>query len=380
MRHLTQRALVAVVVALTAFPLAGEVCRSAALDVAATDMSIELGQYGLLFREASRPECRTVVAGQLDRKLRLALAAAPSEDPVLGRPVRRFERWLAGANVGLAIPAAMQLGGAGLLDVELDRSIRAVIASYRFNPDPTCGPNFFNECIDDLSQAAVAFAWSAAYEARSGRRLRAAQFAAEARKVVGRALALDHHQCVQAGSGELPRLCSSLAGAISGLNTGFYEITSFNHGFQDVAYGIGLMTSLSSAAIALEEAGAPIEAADEEIAVAWALFHEGQRHTKSDGSAFLSTCMQIAGSTVRNNSPCADADYLPRMFPVRTFYQRVFRNAPNEDPFRFDTFDPSLFNTAFVNDGRYAVYVELGELWWTARPRLEGYRSAPKRR
>jgi hypothetical protein len=263
--------------------------------------------------------------------------------------------------------------------MELDQSIRATIASYRFNPDPTCGPNFYNECIDDLTQAAVAYAWSAAYEAKSGRRQRAAQFADDAREVIGRALALDHHVCVRAGSNDLPQLCSSLAGAISGLNTGFYEITSFNHGFQDVAYGIGLMTSLSSAAIALEEAGAPFEATDEEIAVAWALFHEGQRHTVSDGSAFQSTCMQIAGSIVSKSSPCADADYLPRMFPVRTFYQRVFHNAPNEDPFRFDTFDPALFNTAFVNDGRYAVYIELGEQWWTVRPRLGGYRVGPKR-
>jgi hypothetical protein len=372
------RLLVAAIIpALCASPAAADVCRSASVDLASRDMSIELGVYGVLFREASRPECRATVRDQLLRKLRDALTDPPALDPVLGRTVKRFERWLAGANVGLAIPTAMQLGGANLLDVQLDQAVRATIGAYRFNPDPTCGPNFYNECIDDLTQSAVAYAWGAAYEAKSGRN--AATRAAAARDVIHQSLALDNHLCIRSGDSALPRLCSTLTDVANGLHTGFYEVTSFNHGFQDVAYGIGLMTSVSSAAIALEEAGFPLDATEEEITVAWALFHEAQRRTAPDGSAFRRTCIQVLGSAMRNDSPCADAEYAPRMFPVRTLYQRVFRNAPNEDPFRFEDFDPTLFNTAFINDGRYAVYGELGERWWHVRPRLEGYRGAPLR-
>jgi hypothetical protein len=304
-------------------------CRSASLPLTTTDQSLDLGEYGTMFREASLPECREIVRGQLTRKLRNALAAAPRFDVVLGRSVPSFERWLAGANIGLAIPAAMQLP----IDAALDQELRAAIAAYRFNIDPACGTNAANECMDDFTQAAVAYAWSAAYTKRS-------DLADAARSAMHEALAHDRH------TWQLD------------------EIISFNHGFQNVAYGIGLMTSISSAAIALEEAGFPFVPTEEETTVAWALFREGQKHTLADGTAFRSDC--LGGS-------CADADYKPRMFPVRTVYERVFHSAPNEEPYRFDEADPSLFRTAFINDGRYAVYVELGERWWRLRPALDRY-------
>ena len=319
-------------------------CRSAALPLLTPDQSLDLGAYGTLFREASVPQCREVVRTALTNRLQAALAAPARYDVVLKRSVPSFERWLAGANLGLAVPAAMQVQP----DVQLDQAIRAAIAAYRFNIDPTCGTNFANECMDDFTQAAVAYAWSAAYAKRG-------DLALAARGAMHEALAPERHTWV------------------------LDEIVSFNHGFQNVAYGIGLMTSLSSAAIALEEFGDPFVPTDEETTVAWALFREGQKRTLADGSAFRSNCFRYAGDAFVADAPCADADYQPRMFPVRTFYERVFHSAPNEDPFRFDQADPSLFQTAFINDGRYAVYVELGERWWHLRPRLERY-YPPRRR
>lgn len=315
-------------------------CRSASLPLDTTDMSLELGLYGTMFREASMPECRDVVRVQLTKKLRMALAAPARHDVVLSRSVTAFERWLAGANVGLAIPAAMQLE----VDAPLDQAVRATIEAYRFNIDPGCGTNFVNECMDDFTQAAVAYAWSAAYTKR-------ADLAVAARGALHEALARERHTWV------------------------LDEVVSFNHGFQDVAYGIGLMTSVSSAAIALEEAGAPFIATGEETAVAWALYREGQQRTAADGSRFLSNCYRVIAKEFVADSPCSDADYLPRMFPVRTLYERVFHSAPSEEPYRFDQYDASLFHTAFINDGRYAVYVELAEKWWHLRPRLAAYRS-----
>lgn len=344
------------------------VCRSAALDFTTHDISLELGEYGTLFREASLPECQTVVRNQLLRKLRLALTEPARPDIVFGRSVRTFERWLAGANVGLAVPTAMQLGGARLLDAELDQAVRATIEAYRFNIDPACGTNLSNECMDDYTQAAVAFAWSAAYERQSDRPDRAKQFAANARKAIHDALAFDHHVCMSPTE-TLPHVCSDRDA----------NVLSFNHGFEDVAYGIGLMTSISSAAVALEIAGAPYVASDDELRVAWALFIEGQNATLPDGSAFRANCYRVVDGVLKADSRCADIEYAPRMFPVRTFYERAFHNAPNTAPYRFDETDHSLFDTAFVNDGRYAVYVQLGEEWWRLRPRLDGYHGAPWR-
>lgn len=347
-------------------------CRSAALDLTTHDMSLELGAYGTLFREASLPECRTTVRDQLLRKLRLSLDDPPRLDQVLGRDVRTFERWLAGANVGLAVPTAMQLGGAGLLDPVLDQAIRATIEAYRFNIDPACGTNLLNECMDDLTQAAAAYAWSAAYEQLSDRSDRAARFATLARGAMRDALAMQHHVCMTPLD-FMPHVCGAIA-------EGYSEIVTFNHGFENVAYGIGLMTSLSSAAVALDTAGIPYVASDAERLVAMSLFREGQKRALPDGTAFRSDCYQLAGNTLVMNSPCADADYLPRMFPVRTFYERAFHNPPNEEPFRFDQLDATLFRTPFMNDGRYAVYAELGERWWRLRPRLDGYHGALVRR
>jgi hypothetical protein len=250
-----------------------------------------------------------------------------------------------------------------------------VISAYRFNLDPTCGVNFANECIDDLTQSAVAYAWSAAYERQSGRGDRADFLAAQARDVMHQALALDHHLCMRAGDTSLPQRCNTLLDVENGLASGYYDIVSFNHGFEDVAYGVGLMTSISSAAIALDEARVPFEATDEEVRVAWALFREGQRATLPDGSGFRSNCKRVVAGVLRSDSPCADVDYRPRMFPVRTFYQRAFHNAPNTDPYQFDQFDGTLFQTAFLNDGRLAVYGDLGNRWWDLRPRLDGYRG-----
>ena len=355
-------------------------CRSEALTFTARDVSLELGEYGTLFLEASTPECRSKVHDQLLRKLRLALGAPPELDPPLGRAVRPFERWLAGAHVGLAVPAAMQLAAAGFLDAPLDAAVVAIIDAYRFNIDPACGANTANACIDDYTQAAAGYAWSAAYEARSGRANRAHAFAAEARQAMHDALSADNYMCMRAADPSSLRPCDQFEDAQPGLTSGYYEILSFNHGFENVAYGIGLMTSLSSAAIALEEAGEPFVATDEEVRVAWALFREGQRATADDGSTFRSNCYRVVESDVRSDSICADSEYQPRMFPVRTFYQRAFHNAPNEDPYRFDQLDASLFHTAFINDGRFAVYALLGEQWWHLRPLLDGYRHPARAR
>src|SRR5205809_469455 len=83
----------------------------------------------------------------------------------------------------------------------LDQAVRAMIDAYRFNLDPVCGSNFVNECIDDFSQAAVGYAWMAAYERRSDRPDRAAALAAQAREWMHRVLAVDEHLCTVTGSG-----------------------------------------------------------------------------------------------------------------------------------------------------------------------------------
>ena len=377
-------------------------CISPSLDLNESDPSIQFGQYGTLFLESGLPECRQAAHDTLLRKLRRELAQPPRVDPLLQKSVGPFGAWLAGGNLALAIPTAMRLGGAGLLDAPLDDVLRSAIGTYEFNLDPTCGLNYSNGCMDDYTQAAVAYAWIAAYAQKSGQSAGAARAAVQARNLIGRALSLDVHMCKVAGDDSVPSPCRGLPGIEQGLASGYHELVSFNHGFEDVAYGIGLITSISSAAIGLEEAGSPFEAAPSQTLVAWALFREGQRAVLPDGSAFRTTCYRVTNTSLERNSECADAwnlrdrtdpqynpwiFYLPRMFPVRTAYRQLFHGTPNSEPFQFDAFEPLLFNGLFLNDGRKAVYGSLGYGWWNdgstaeVRPLLDGYhRSAHRER
>lgn len=369
-------------------------CISPTLDLNESDPSVEFGEYGTLFLESGLPQCREAAHDTLLRKLRLTLARPFRVDPLLDKAVSSFGTWLAGANLGLAIPTAMRLGGAGLLDAPLDSAIRSAISAYEFNLDPTCGLNVTNGCMDDYTQAAVAYAWMAAYARKSGQTTAGERSAVLAHNLIGRSLSLDTHMCKAAGDDTLPSPCRGLPGIEEGLLSGYYDLISFNHGFEDVAYGIGLITSISSAAIALEEAGSPYIASPSETVVAWAVFREGQRAAFPDGSAFRTNCYRVSDSSLVRTSECVDAwnlrdpsdplynrwiYYLPRMFPVRTAYRRLFHGTPNADPFQFDLFDPSLFVGPFLNDGRKAVYGILGEAWWNEgstseiRPALDGY-------
>ena len=369
-------------------------CKCATLDLAETDPSIEFGQYGTLFLESGIPACRQAAHDMLLRKLRLTLAQRPHVHPLLKKTVGPFGAWLAGSSLGLAVPTAMRLGGAGLLDAPLDSALRSAISAYAFNLDPTCGVNYVNGCMDDFTQAATAYGWIAAYQSRSGEAPAAERSAVQARNLIGRALSLDSHMCKAADDDTLPSLCRGLPGIEEGLGSGYYQLISFNHGFEDVAYGIGLITSISSAAIALEVAGSPYVPAPNETMVAWALFREGQRAALPDGSGFRTHCYRVSDHSLVRTSECADAwnlrdpsdplfnqwiYYLPQMFPVRTAYRHLFHGAPNSDPFQFDRFDPALFTGPFLNDGRKAVYGILGDAWWNdaatseVRPALDGY-------
>lgn len=375
-------------------------CASDSLDLSQRDPSLEFGQWGTLFFDSGLPQCQQAAHDMLLRKVRIELAEPRHFDPLLQQSVGQFDAWLAGANLGLILPTALRLGGAGLLDPPLDLAVRAAIGAYQFRLDPTCGLNFSNGCMDDYSQAAAGYAWIAAYDRKSGQSIAADRAAVQATNLIGRALSLDIHMCKVAGDDSLPVPCRTLPAIEEGLASGYDELVTFNHGFEDVAYGIGLITSISSAAVGLEEAGAPFEAAPSESMVAWALFQEGQRAALPDGSAFRTNCYRVSGSTLTRDSECADAwnlrplsdplynpwiFYLPRMFPVRTAYQRLFHGTPNSQPFQYDLFDASLFTNPFLNDGRRAVYGVIGYAWWNdgstpeVRPLLDGYHGPPHR-
>lgn len=348
-------------------------CRSARVTPGALDhLNLDLKEYGWLFFDALSDGCAGAARDGLVRKLSGTLRGGPRE--ALGRKdVLPFQGWLEGVHVELVHATALVLGGKGLLTPRLDRLVRRVAGQYRYGRDPACDPGSTgNTCLDDQSQAAVAYAWIGAYEALAGRTQSARPRLQRAEALLRESFAAANFLCASPGSDALPAPCSAVESLPLALDEGRVAVVVFNHGFENMGYGVGLMTSFSSAALALELAGRPVSLSPAEQALLRSVLVRGRRAATPDGSAFLpDACYRVEGGRLLAGRECADLGYRPAMFPVRAFYERKVGLPPGEG-FGYDRFDASLFDAddPFLHLGRAAVYGHLGASWW--RPLGEG--------
>lgn len=310
-----------------------------------------------------------------------------------------FDSWLSGVNVQMAFATAMVLGGQGELTEEIHYLLLEVASLYQFNRDGSCGSVAGNEtsnlCMDDYSQRAVAQAWMAAYYSSIGdtawrdyyvvRAKNALKFMLSGNPATGFCIMnLSTNQC----TGSYKDI---------GNEDPAYELVAFNHNQETMGYGIGLMTSVSSAVIGLETAkGAGTFAFNEEqLVIAKELFLEGVWHSLDDGSIFATNDPQtglVTGNLCYNSNllgqpnalsiSCGENSnvYKPKMFPVAEFYDKKVWSSPDEEPqsgFAFDTYDTSLFspNVNFFSYGRKAIYIDIACNWWktNCRPALQGW-------
>jgi hypothetical protein len=386
---------------------------SAFASVFTTDLNKNLADYGLIFQDAAQPVGAAPSPAALDSarnallaKINSTIAAGSFYNPVVNKTVGPYQGWLDGAGVSLIMASGLMLADHGRLTSQLDSAIRRVIGSYRFNRDAGCGFSDGrwrggNNCMDDFTVGASGFAWIAAYKYKRGDS-DAANYVNSAKNLINLALSLDESVCAHKTaqtSWSASDLRGPCTGTVGELQSGAAEVISLNHGQQTIGYGLGLMTSISSAFIGLQTAGATVNWTNDQKAVATALLREGQKHTNGTGDGFSDDCNKFnaSGTAFEGGVLCGETlGYHPKIFPVNTFYTQVLGVTLPTPGYQFDQFDSWLFNDcrldspactnpdgslglSFLNRGRQVVYGDLTKCWYPAssRPALGGAPVTP---
>ncbi len=384
----------------------------------------DFADYGLLFYDAQSldADCVRSAATRLKAKL----------ENELGRGFRGF---LGGGDVYLAMATGLILGGSQValdpvLKSQLDGLLNTVATtgySFDFRYDFQCNAAARNNpagglaaasdtCMDEYVTAAAAYAWSAAYLAKSGR---------SAATAVGLAIAnlnlsfsLTDSVCVRVRQPQDGTLnCNACLTDISagdlytGILNNTLEVDSYNGVIlpspdvpkpppsgENPNYGVGLLTSVSAAITGLSAAGVNWTPTDVQKILAQGLTRQGQKRTlpAPDGTPHNSCEATWSPNQCLNLNPsldpilypnvgvctkavdCADPDkggvYKPTFYPVHDILFRGGRFGLTDGRssllfdgrFAFDcqTFPDGAFApTGFLNYARRAVYRDLAWDW-----------------
>ncbi|HJW95180.1 MAG TPA: hypothetical protein VJ901_16305 [Thermoanaerobaculia bacterium] len=332
------------------------------------DLEGNLADYARIHMDAESPSCALKADYALTDKVRNTIDANSSE----------FQGWLRGAHVSLIFAAAQRIGANGFATKELDAQLRRLETNYAFVKDAGCDNiNGTNNCLDDYSQAAVGYAWIAAYKYRRGD--------SDASVSTFRSAAINQidnffsNVCIHSSTGNPTVLCN---GSVSGLQAGTDETITFNHGQQMPSYGFGLMTSLASAAMGLKASGYAYSFSyPNHWTIASGLMKEMQLHVDSS-NAFKNDCYAISrdGAGVYSfdpSRPCGGPDgYKPEMYALNAFYSQKLGGIPQSGVpgvYQANYFNSSLFDTSstsmqFFGMARYVVYGKHGYSWWVTTP------------
>jgi hypothetical protein len=128
------------------------------------DVNWEQADYGTFFEDASDPTCAGIASTQLYAKISNTLAKQGSN---------AYNGWLDGVSVGHIFATALQLGGQGVLSLQLHKLLNLVRNQYdspahliNTNGQPVV-PNTRDNDFDDYTIEAYAYACIAAYYSKS---------------------------------------------------------------------------------------------------------------------------------------------------------------------------------------------------------------------
>jgi hypothetical protein len=337
------------------------------------DLNREFNDYAAIYLDSMSPDCKAVALAALNNKLEGTLNFADQGGTVTSPPgeeVHPFKNWLWGASVTHLFASALELQYDGLsLRSDLLERARDVYASIPDRQDANCGiPT--NGCMDDYGLTASGFGWVAAYEAKSGR---------DPQEYIERAKGLlsKFFQPMSASGsvcyyvkGSDPVRCD---GSPSQLVDGHVEIIGIGHGQENPNYGLGLMSAVASACLALYLADSPCDfnTVDASTGLSWkqistALLNHARGKTNSP-SAFSSNCLNFS-DPLGPPVPCSDFGYSPNLYPLSRFFVSMTGLQAEEfqfGEFRFDRFDPNyefrqpetMFSrTSFWGLNRYVFY------------------------
>src|ERR1051325_622445 len=394
----------------------------------------ELGDYGLIFEDAKSRDCDggswLAVDGHKHgayEALITKINTTGNHTDFQGHAVGPFQGWLEGGYVTLIFSSALMIGGHGDLDNDLDTALRSVESHYMPNSPGDCGfyhptgwLNGGDTCMEEHVAAASAYAWMAAYESKVRGYWAGSGFANNARNELAKTFSTYDSICISAkpdpshpeipawsptGRGpcnidtnDLATLQNYLLPQADGKTKA--DILSFNRD-ENMVYGPGLMTQVSSALIALGEGGYDDSLTPQQQVIAIALLDEAQRKAVWSGAWFwFGNCAKAfingSGEVQREDSyGCSDTppmayalntrswrdgwrsfyeNYVTSYSPRATTIDHRVRNNADEyeiinPAYQFNGFDPGLFtknaSDGGLNWGRESVYKVLGWTWNT---------------
>jgi len=333
------------------------------------DLEGNLADYARIHQDAEKPSCALQASWALTAKVKNTLDYNPND----------YKDWLRGAHVSLIYAAALRIGANGYGTKELDVQLRRLETTYAFTRDAGCGNvDGGNNCLDDYSQAAVGYAWIAAYKYRRGD----SEYSVDSFRnaAIGQIGNFFNNACIHSPTGNPTLLCN---GSVNGLTAGTDETISFNHGQQMQPYGFGLMTSIASAVMGLKASGRTYSFGSYpgQVTIAAALMKEMQLHVDT-ANAFDNNCYTISrdGAGVYSFTPgrnCGGPDgYKPEMYALNEFYRQKLGGIPQNgvsgvyqsNYFRSSLFDTSSTSMAFFGVARRVVYGDHGYGWWLSTP------------
>jgi hypothetical protein len=330
-------------------------------------------EYGTLFQDAAKDCC-------VDKVQSLLLQKVHDQNVQNGFT----NKWLGGGDIYLITATALQLGAKHKLfsgPGSLDEEIQTALASYNFKPICVYP---VNTCMDDFSAAAAGNAWAAAYEKLNGRTAAANVYKTAAIDYLHRSLSYTESVCLHPVGAACNDCLESVvdAGTLRSRIEGTHpmleriEALTYNHDFANPNYGIGLLTSMSTAVEGLRVMGALADYAPSELeaVIAQGLLRQGQTNSSTAPPAWRNdNCLNFYSCQYQT---CVDhtddGPYTPDMYPVRGFLlEKLSLNGglplelPGPDQFPFDTFNPDAFDTCHkdFSDARLTAYRDLGFRW-----------------
>lgn len=412
----------------------------ARLQPANNTVGVDLHEYAILLHDiaAIDPVTKEPICdkGEFGEQLRNAFGARIEAE--LEKDFD-FHGFLVGGSVSFAYATGAILGARGELTPQMDR----VLGQLQYNPflgSEECGHTgkttfnnqevdawtVGNDCMDVLTVATEGFAWRYAYFTFRGTpssdRSSTIFWTRQSLLNTGNSL------CVYDSAKPFTDDAGPCNATISDLRTSpTAQLIPLNHRMENANYGIGLVSSLANAYLALDVAGDPVTDTDygtrvEDVKTSYkALWQQGQRSAgvnPGDEPADPTNGQQVLESNLRawatdqcvrpspdnalleeedfilRNRPCWDqqnTQYRLTTYPVKAFYEQyvdpqIGQNFPgyqfDEDTFSYNKFfDGARFKDplGFWGVGRYMIYYKLGYEWFArpeVRPAFRSFTSA----
>jgi hypothetical protein len=367
-----------------------------------SDLNTNLGDWGTIFMAADTDTgaCLTRARDFLKYKLKSQNSATNG-----------WAGGLRGGDVFLLTAAAMRVATKGLLTSEIHGDILTALANYTFEHwGGPCARPGGNGCMDDWTVAAAGHAWAGVYlwytQATTANGRDSGWFRSEAKRYIKLSVSPKDTLCVRPLSDLMCASCTdeyntaydsdSLTTADAAalrdkIVNNQVEVLSFEHGYENPSYGVGLLTSVATAVQGLKVAGDPYVPPTEFLKVmAHGLFRTGQSHAPSSATncqaTWLNNCVGLncslqnqhclSGSCDPPQFGCADGSgdhaYSADMFPVKYLLDHEFQLDPSiqklilDSPsYQFTDFCGSRFSptASFFHDGRLAAYEQIPHQW-----------------